>query len=97
MSPPVALFDLRELALDLVGRPAFHQPHQIADRQFRRDGYEHMDVIAREHAFDDIDAVLRTDLATDVADAQLTFENFEAVLRRPDEVVSVIKYAMLAA
>jgi hypothetical protein len=54
-----------------------------------------MDVIAGKHAFDDLDAVLRTDLSADVpeADAQLTFENFETVFRRPDEVVSVIVYA----
>tara|TARA_R110001592_G_scaffold72554_1_gene221528 strand:+ start:84 stop:260 length:177 start_codon:yes stop_codon:yes gene_type:complete len=58
-----------------------------------------MDVIGRQNTFDDLDAILRTDLSADVpdADAQLTFENLEAVLRRPDEVVSVIVHAMLAA
>ena len=58
-----------------------------------------MDVIVGQDTFDDLDAILRTDLSADVpdADAQSTFENFEAVLRRPDEVVSVIVHAMLAA
>ena len=58
-----------------------------------------MDVIVGQDTFDDLDAILRTDPSADVtdADAQLAFENFEAVLRRPDEVVSVIVHAMLAA
>jgi len=99
VTAPVAFFDLREFALDFVGRPALHQPHQITDRQFRRDRYEHMDVIAGQDALDDLDAILCTDLSADVpdADAQLTCEYFETVLRRPDEVVSVIIHAMLAA
>jgi len=95
-SAPVTLLELRARALDLMGRPAFHQSHQIADRKFGRDRYDHMNVVARQQTFDDLDAGLRTDLSADIPDAQLTFENFEAVLRRPDEVVSVIVHAMLA-
>ena len=99
MASPIALFDLWEFPLDFVGRPALHNPNQLADGEFRRDGHEHMDVIVGQDTFDDLDPILRTDLSADVpdADAQLTFENLEAVLRRPDEVVSVIVHAMLAA
>ena len=34
--PLIALFELRERALHLVGRAAFHQPDQVTYSQFRR-------------------------------------------------------------
>lgn len=98
MSPPVPLFDLGEFALDFVGRPDLHQPHEIADRLFWRDGHEHMDVIARQHALDDFNVALCTDLTTDITDpqAQPTLQHLEAVFRRLNDVIAVIVNAMLA-
>ena len=62
---PVTLLDLWELALDFVRRSPLHQPHQIADRLLRRDRYKHVDVVVRQHAFDDLNSVLSADLPTD--------------------------------
>ena len=98
MSAPVSLLDLREFLLDFVGRPAFHQPHQIVDRQFRWDGHECVDMICRQHALDDLDAVLRANLSTNIADpqGQQAAQYLEPVFRRPDQVVSMVVNAMLA-
>ena len=68
--PPIAALQLREFALHLVGGAALHQPHQIAHRQFRRHGNEHVDMINRQHAADDVDALFAADLATNVPDPQ---------------------------
>lgn len=98
MSPPVPLFQGRKFALQLVGRTPFHQPHQVADGQFRRDGYEHVDMIARQHATDDFDAILLTDLTANVAHPQLdvTLQNLVPIFCRPHQVITMVKNAMFA-
>jgi len=95
---PVALLDLGEFALDFVRRSALHEAHQVADRQLWRDRYEHVDVVARQHAFDDLDRVLCANLAANITDpqAQSALQHLEAVFRRPDDVIAVIVNAMLA-
>jgi hypothetical protein len=55
-----------------------------------------VDMIARQHASDDLDAVLSTDLTADVTNPQLnvTLQHLVAIFGRPNEVVTVIKDAM---
>ena len=55
-----------------------------------------MDVIRRQNALDDVNAALSADLTADIADAQLTLENFETVFRRPNDVIAVTENAVLA-
>ena len=96
-TPPVAFFEVWEFALYLVGRPALHQAHQIAERQLWRDRREHVDMIRRQHASDDLDTVLRTNLSENIAHPQLDIasQHLVAILGRPNEVVAVIIDAML--
>ena len=70
MAAPVPFADGGKFPLDLVGRSALHLADQIADGQFRRHRHEHVDVIARQHALDDLDAILSTDLPDDLPDTQ---------------------------
>ena len=81
--PPVALSDPWELLLDFPRRPALHLPYQIADCQLWRNGHEHMDVITRQDALDDLDAIFGTNLTDDLPDAQpkIASKHLEAVFR----------------
>lgn len=56
-APPIALADFRELHLNFVGRAPFGASHQITDGDVRRHRGEHLDVIARQYALDDLHAV----------------------------------------
>lgn len=86
-----------EFSLHFVGRAALHQTHQVTDGELWWDGHEHVDMIARQHASDDLDAVLSTDLTADVTNPQLnvTLKHLVAILGRPNEVVTVVENAML--
>ena len=56
-----------------------------------------MDMIRRQHASDDLDTVLRTNLTANIAHPQLDIasQHLVAILGRPNEVVAVIIDAML--
>lgn len=71
MTASVSLFEMWEFSLHFVGRAALHQTHQVTDARLWWDGHEHVDMIARQHASDDLDAVLSTDLSADVTNPQL--------------------------
>jgi hypothetical protein len=81
-----------------VGRPSLHEPHQVTDRQFWRDGYKHVDMVARQHAPDNLDAVLSANLTANVTHSQLNvaLQHFIAILGRPNEVVTMVENAMFA-
>ena len=95
---PVAFLELREFALHLVGGPPLHQPHEVTYSQLGRDRHEHVDVIGRQHAADDVDTLLAAHLATDIADpkSNIACQHLVAILGRPDEVIAVIENAVAA-
>ena len=96
---PVALADMLELLLDLARRAALGPAHEVADRDMGRDFDEHMDVIAREHAMNDGDAHLGTDLPDDLTHPQtdLAAQHLEPVFRRPDQMVAMVKSRVTTA
>lgn len=59
----------------------------------RRDLHEYMDVIARQGAVDDRHTHLGAHLPDDLAhpEPHLALEHLEPVLRRPDDVIAVMK------
>jgi hypothetical protein len=85
-----------KFALHLVGRTAFHLSHQITHRQLWRHRHEHVDMIARQHASDNVNVIFRADLPDDVSHAQpdIAEQNFVTILRRPDQVIAVVENAM---
>ena len=95
---PVPFADLGKRPLDLERRTALHHAHPIADRPLRGHRDEHVHMIRRDHAAHDGDAVLLTDLATDIPDpeAQVPAQHLVAILRRPDNVIPVVKDTMCA-
>lgn len=97
-APPIALSDFWELHLDLVGRAAFGALHQIADGDMGRHRDEHVDVIARQHALDDLHAHFTADLPDDVPHplAQLALQHLVAILGDPDDVIAVVKNRVTA-
>ena len=58
-----------------------------------------MDVVGRHNTADNIDTVFTTNTADDFTDAPLDIasKNLEALLCRPDDVITVIENAMLAS
>ena len=76
-----------------MGEAALHQAHEIADRKLRRHRHEHMDIMRREHAPNDLDARLAANLPADAPDAQpdVALKHLVSILRRPDDVVAVIE------
>ena len=64
--PPIALADFRELHLDLVERTPFGALHEIADGNVGRHRDKHVDVIARQHALDDLHTHFTADLPDNV-------------------------------
>jgi hypothetical protein len=96
--PQYRFFEMREFTLHFVGRPSLHEPHQVTDRQFWRDGYKHVDMVARQHAPDNLDAVLSANLTANVTHSQLNvaLQHFIAILGRPNEVVTMVENAMFA-
>ena len=67
MAAAVALLQFRKFPLYLVRRAPFDQPHKVAHRQFRWHRHEHMHMVARQDAAEDIDVVFGADLPDDVA------------------------------
>ena len=90
---PIAFADVLELLLDLARGTPLGPTDEVADRDMRRYLDEHMDVIARQSAVDDGYAHLLADLPDDLAHPQthITDEHLVPVLRRPDEVVAMMK------
>ena len=80
---PSIAFSTVGIRAALYGMIALHLAHQIAHSQLRRNRHEHMDVIAQQHAMDDLHAVLRADLTADVAHTSLdiTLQYFEPIFR----------------
>lgn len=58
-----------------------------------------MHVITRQHALDDLDAILRANLTANIANSQfdITPKHLVAILGRPNEVIAVVVDAMLDA
>ena len=81
---PLALVQLWEFALHFVGRTPFISFTQsmIADRKFRRNRHEHMNMIGGKHAADDVDTILAANLATGVRNpqAEIALQRFVAIL-----------------
>ena len=80
---PIAAPQLREFTLNLVRGPPLHPSYQITDRQFRRHRHEHVDVVARQHAPDNVDTLLFADFPADVTHAQpnVARQHLVAILR----------------
>ena len=76
------------------GRTAPSNPQQVSDRQLGR----YQRVIYRQNAFQYVVAVFTANLSTDIANPQsdIASEHPIAILRRPDQVITVIKNAVLA-
>ena len=57
-----------------------------------------MDMVARQHAPDDLDAVLSANLTANVTHPQLNvaLQHLVAILGRPNEVVTMVENAMFA-
>ena len=57
-----------------------------------------MDMVARQHAPDDLGAVLSANLTANVTHPQLSvaLQHFVAILGRPNEVVTMVENAMFA-
>jgi len=55
-----------------------------------------VDVIVRQYATDNINAILGANLAANITNPQLNVasQHFVAILRRPDEVVTMVENAM---
>jgi hypothetical protein len=55
-----------------------------------------VDVIVRQYATDNINAILDANLAANITNPQLNVasQNFVVILRRPDEVVTMVANAM---
>jgi len=98
VAAPIALFKIWEFSLHFVGRAALHQTHQVTDGQLWRDRHEHVDMVARQHSSDDLDAVLSTDLAADVTNPQLNvaLQHLVAILGRPNDapLVTLLRNAL---
>jgi len=91
--PPVTLADVLELLLDFAGRASLCPADEVADRDVRRDFDEHVNVILRQRAVDDGHTHLSADLPDNLADPEthIADQHFEPVLRRPDEMVAMVK------
>jgi len=58
MAPPKASAQVWELGEQAIGTFTFHPLDQATDRDMRRDGDQHMDMIRRDMPLEDIDAGL---------------------------------------
>lgn len=78
--PPVPFADLWELLVNFSRRPTVLLADRIADGRFGRHRHEHVDMITRQNALDDLDALLGTDLPIDFSDvqSQVTLKHLEA-------------------
>ena len=93
MPPPIPFADLWELLLDLVRRATLRTLHKTANGNTRRDRHEQVDVIVGQHALDDRDVHLTTNLANNIADTlpQCITQNFESVFGNPNNMVAVVE------
>jgi len=91
MAAPIALLDLRKLLLDTPGRTPFDPAHNVAQRVLRWHRDEHVDVIFRQNALDDLYAEFSAGLANDLTHpaAKLATQNVIAILGRPTNVIAV--------
>src|SRR5690606_8166448 len=90
---PIAFADVLELLLDLARRAPLGPAHEVADRDVRRDFDEHVNVVARQGTVDDGHAHFSANLLDDLthSEADLAMQHLEPVLRRPDEMVAMMK------
>ena len=93
MPPPVALAQVRELHLHPMRRPSLDAPHEVADRNMRRDFHEHMDMFSRQNAGYDLDAQFSAHLPDNRSYPlpQRAFQHLVAILRDPDDVIPMVK------
>ena len=98
MAAPIAFLQLGKFAEQLECRSALDPAHEVADRQLWRDRYEHMHMVTRYNALEDLYAILCANLADDLPHAQLhiTAQQLVAILRRPDQMIAMIENAMLS-
>ena len=96
MPAPIALLQLREFPLHLVGGTTFHLSHQISYRKFRRDRDKHVHMVTCQHTLDDLDTIFGTNLTNDFSHPQLhiTTKNLVAIFGDPYEMIAVIKCAV---
>jgi hypothetical protein len=89
---------MQESRLNKAGGSRKERSHEIANCQLGRDGHKHMNVVAEQHTFGNLDAILRTYMTADITDPQapLALQHLEPVFRGPDDVIPVIVNAMLA-
>jgi hypothetical protein len=96
---PVAFAYVLEFLLYLAGRPPLGTAHEVTDRDVRRDFDEHMDVVARQRTIDDGHTHFIADLSDDLAhpEAHIADEHLVPVLRRPNEMVAMMKSRVTTA
>ena len=99
VAAPGAFLQLRKFPLHLVRPAPFHQPPKVAHRQFRWHRHEHMHMVARQDAAENIDVVFAADLPDDVAHPQpdIAKQHFVTRLRRSHQMIPRIKDATLAS
>ena len=90
---PVAFADVFEFLLDLARGSSLGPAHEVADRYVGRDLDEHVHVITRQSPVDDGHAHLIADLLDDFTHTQthLAVQHPIPILRRPDEMIAVMK------
>ena len=88
---PVPLANFGKFALDPVGRTALHLTDGIGDGEFLGHGHDHVHVVTGQNAMQDVDTVLLAYLATNGPnpEPQVADQDLVAVLRRPDDSVSL--------
>ena len=96
--PPIALLENRKFLLNEERRTPFNLSHEVTDRKFGRDRYEHVHMVSGQNAIDNVDAIFCTNPPDDFPHplANIAFENFVTVLCRPDDVITMIKNTMFA-
>ena len=93
MAAPRALADIRKFLLDFVRRAPLYALHKPAHRDARRDRHEQVDVIVGHDTTDNRCTHLTTYLPNDLTNplTQCTTQDFEPLLRDPDDMIAVVK------
>jgi len=88
MAPPKALPHVGKFGQQPIGAFALHPLDQAADRNMRRDGDHHMDMVWGNVPLEDIDAGLLTLFPDDGSDSlcNLTAQHLVAIFGDPDDM-----------
>jgi len=96
---PIALADIFKLLLYLARSASLCPAHKVADRNVGRDLDEHMHMITRQSAVDDLHAQLAANLPDDLSHPQthFTMQHLETVFWCPDNVITMMKCRVASA